>query len=1358
MPSAAARSYSASRSLRLAIAALGPLLLGQVPSHAIAQMSRANLPFSGISPGGVDMSTGELILVMRPDLVIDGPLPVIYQRYYASRLASDGYASGHLGPNWLGTYDWSLSVVGSNATLVTNRGAVIRFTSGSGGTWGLASPTYAKFKLDVLPGGTWRFTNPLDRRLYFFDGVTWLLNQIQDEHGNALSLTYAAGGGLLSQVSDGLGRMLSFTYDPSGLLTQVTDGPRTVHYSYAAGGVLTGFTDAAGRAWSYANNPGPIQGLLVGVTEPLGNTPMTEAYDATGRVMSQTDALGNTATYSYGGPTGNVFTDPLLNSWSYQHDASGRLMTLMDPTGGPTSFTYDPLGRLSMATRPMGDPTSFTYDGASGYPSIVSFADGSSISWGYGSHSLGGATIFDLSTETYADGTMQSFGRDLAGNLTNLTDQAGNHWLGTYNTRGQVLTWTNPAGGMTTFTYDPQGRPATCRDNAGNTTNCGYDALSRLTQVTWPGGTSRMYAYDALDEPTRLTDERGKLWNLAWDEDQRLMTTTDPLLEAASYAYDGLDRMTQVTDPLGHGTLFTYDPSGRLMTETDRSGRTTTYQYDGLNRLIGVLDPAGGLDAMSWDPNSRMISAQDPLGHTTSFVYDLLDRVTHVTDPVGTGYDYGYDIMGRLRTATAPLGHSKSFNYDARGLLTSFLDGASETDYARTVLGEISLVTDPNHNGWPRTYDPQGRLITAADPLGRTTMYEYDALSRPFHISRPDGSVVQIDYDPAGRVTGESFGATGPAVSYGYDDANRLTSATGAAFAYDAAGRMAGSNGFGMTYDSEGRLLSETLSPGKVVTYSYESRGLLSQATDWIGGVTSFSYDAGRRLTGVTRPNGTLATYAYDNADRLTSAVEKTPGPSQISSIAITRDALGQATGIDRRVPLMPGQTMASNASFTYDPASQVNGVSHDPLGRMTSDASRSFQWDGASRLMHYAAGADSPSFTYDAFGRILSSSQGSQVATLGWNYGHNPPTNDDLQVTLPSRFDLCVRAPSGLLLYKVNGSTGTRSYYHYDEAGNTAYLTNDGGQVTTEYAYGPFGGVSALGQTADNLFTFGAARGMMALATNGVSTGLWHAGGDVYDERTMRVVSGNAVNSGSDASPEWKWQDVESPQWKWQDVASPQWKWQDVASPELNPQPFPPAPGSSVALNPQPFPPAPSGISEMRGNDMIVGLSPFDYSFSQQRDALHREQAGTAMHELGHTVGLGHDSDGLSGTWESNGWVDNDCNGEISGGGGTFDPKGGVFRHFGVFGHNSDAGARPHNPWEYLAPPWKREPGSSKLNAILIQAAQGVHPDYPPTDDPWIHWTPVFTPPDPGPYGLVGGDIFTSSRPFQNPCTWCPK
>jgi YD repeat-containing protein len=1112
------------------------------------------------------MATGELILVMRPDLSMDGPFPVLFRRYYASMLAREGFASGHLGLNWLGTYDWSLSVAGSIVNVITNRGQRIQFQQGPVGGWNLLSPTDENYRLDFV-GGIWRFTHPGIRQVLLFDGTSHLLTQILDEHGNALSLGYISGR--LSQVTDGLGRSLTFGYDATGLLILVADGTRSVSYAYTSG-LLTGVTDAGAHTWTYAYiQPGPTQGLLVGVTEPLGNTPVTQMYDPLGRVMSQTDALGGMATYSYDAPPGSVFMDPLGNMWTYLHDSLNRLMTLTDPAAGATSFTYDALGRLATSTRPLGDMTSFAYDAASGYPNSITLGDGSMLTYTFGSHSVSGASLFDLSTAHYPDGAMETYGRDGAGNLTDYADRGGFHWLGTYNSRGQILTSTNPSAGVTTFTYDPQGRPATERDNAGNTTNYAYDGLSRLTQITWPDATHQSYAYDAFDHETSLTDERGKLWSYAYDANGRLMTETDPLTEATGYLYDALDRVMQVVDPLGHATGYAYDPAGRLMTMTDRSGRATGYQYDTVGRLSGVSDPAGGTTTYSYDADGRLLMVQDPLSHSTSFGYDMLDRITHMTDPVSTGFDYSYDAMGRILTANTALGHAESFHYDPRGLLSSFFDVTSETDLARTPLGEVSQLTDPNRNGWPRGHDAQGRITSAADPLARTTTYEYDGLSRPIHIGRPDGSVQQITYDPAGRVTGES-NTDGTSFTYSYDDANRLTGANGASFAYDAAGRMTSSNGFTMTYDNEGRILSETYAPGKVVSYSYDSRGLPSQMMDWMGGATTFTHDAAHRLTGITRPNGETAAYAYDAADRLVSSVESRPPPqnSPLASIAITRDALGQPTSIERREPLMPGVTTPSTTAFAYDPASQIEGLSYDPLGRLLSDGTRSFQWDGASRLTHYAAGADSPRFTYDAFGQQLGATQPNSAVAQAWNYGRGYPTNDDMAVSLPTpRTSYNVRAPSGLLLYSIDGSTGARSFYHYDENGNTMFLTNGAGAVVTEYAYTPTGGVAVLGQTGNNFFTWDAAAGAMQLGLSG----LFREGGRIYDPRNAGVISGPG---GEEIYPDKHGRVKVQFFWLGNDPGPP-------SSPsswvELNPQPFPPAPGSWVELNPQPFPPGAS-------------------------------------------------------------------------------------------------------------------------------------------------------------------------------------
>src|SRR6185503_1311463 len=410
-------------------------------------------------------------------------------------------------------------------------------------------------------------------------------------------------------------------YEPtSGLLSQVSDGTRAVHYNYT-GGVLSSFIDAAGKPWTISTNPGPLQNLITGIHQPMGNTPVTHSYDPLGRVASQTDALTHTANYTYDTPTGNVFTDPAGNPWTYQHDPN-RLTTLRDPNAGNTNFFYDPLGRLSSFARPMGDPTSFDYDPASGYVGAIHFADGTMASFDHGPHAVAGAQIFDITAAHYPDGTNAILNRDAAGNLMTYLDQAGFPWNGTYNSRGQVLTWTNPgngaATGTTTFTYDTQGRLFSIRDHAGNTTSYGYDPLGRVNQINWPGTTHRQFTYDNRDNITLIGDESGNPWSYAYDDNGRLMTATDPLLHATGFVYDGLDRVMQVSDPLGHATLYDYDLNGRLFHKTDRSGRVTTYQYDALNRLQAVSDPAGAPTSFGYDGDSRMIFARDALGHSQS--------------------------------------------------------------------------------------------------------------------------------------------------------------------------------------------------------------------------------------------------------------------------------------------------------------------------------------------------------------------------------------------------------------------------------------------------------------------------------------------------------------------------------------------------------------------------------------------------------------------------------------------------------------------------------------------------------------------------------------------------------------------
>ena len=325
---------------------------------------------------------------------------------------------------------------------------------------------------------------------------------------------------------------------------------------------------------------------------------------------------------------------------------------------------------------------------------------------------------------------------------------------------------------------------------------------------------------------------------------------------------------------------------------------------------------------------------------------------------------------------------------------------------------------------------------------------------------------------------------------------------------------MTSCNGITMTYDAEGRMTSETFAPGKAVTYAYDVRGQLRQVTDWIGGATAFTHDAAGRLTGMTRPNGTSAANAYDPAGRLSSTIQNFPGPVPLtaSSIWITRDALGQVAGILRSAPLVPAVQSPATTNLAYDAASQIAGLSWDPLSRLTSDGSRTFVWDGASRLTHFTAGGENPTFTYDAFGQPLTRTDGAASEQYLWNYAHARPVLEVINPG-PPNIRYFIYTPDGLLLESIAGVSGARTFYHYDENGNVMFLSDDTGNVTASYAYSPSGDVTVSGTPPSNPFTFGAAGGILQLGSSGPF--LARRSAVIYDPRTSRFISGGATASG---------------------------------------------------------------------------------------------------------------------------------------------------------------------------------------------------------------------------------------------------
>jgi RHS repeat-associated protein len=422
-----------------------------------------------------------------------------------------------------------------------------------------------------------------------------------------------------------------------------------------------------------------------------------------------------------------------------------------------------------------------------------------------------------------------------------------------------------------------------------------------------------------------------------------------------------------VSDPLGHEQSFTYDAFHRLLTETDGLTRTTTYAYD----LAG-----------------RRTSRHDRNGATVTYTYDAAGRLLTKTLPGGNATTYDYDGFGRLTSADDP-DSRLDFTYDASSDLTSQRSrgvGASMPDvtmsFAYSRPGVPSTITTPA-GVTSYGFDDRLRLTTVDGPTAGPINLSYDAADRLTSISRPNGVVDQLTWNPAGELLSRiSRLGSAPVASatYSYDDeANRLSLVDDI-----------GTHSF--THDAVGRLLSADHPAAAATpdeTYTYD---LVGNRTSWQGSPAStVVYDAANRL----RSDGTY-NYLYDNEGNLVRKTNRTSGagttldwnadhqllavhlPGGGGTTSYRYDPLGRrievqaATGTTRFAYLGPNVALEYSASNVLV-ASYVTGFKPGEVYTRTASGTTSYYLQdgiGSTVALTDSAGVVTSRFTYNAFGQ----------------------------------------------------------------------------------------------------------------------------------------------------------------------------------------------------------------------------------------------------------------------------------------------------------------------------------------------------------------------------------------------------
>jgi RHS repeat-associated protein len=531
---------------------------------------------------------------------------------------------------------------------------------------------------------------------------------------------------------------------------------------------------------------------------------------------------------------------------------------------------------------------------------------------------------------------------------------------------------------------------------------------------------------------------------------------------------------------------------------------TFTYPADTNSQRLRFRVQGSDLKVKLWATSEAEPAAWTWQGTDTSITAPGVVQLVH-SHTNGTRAVYLDDLT--IKDLATP---TLRYEYHPDGNLWRYHDGAGEaTTYGYDPLGRQTTVTDPLNRTTTFGYDPAGRLIhkqdhggdCAASPRAGCSTMSYDDAGQLTAIDYSDPAtpdVTNIIYDDLGRRTAMTDG-TGTS-TWSWDSLGRLTTATDGASQIVSHGYDRRSNRTSITY------------PGSTgtVTRTFDDAGRLSKVTDWAGRETLFGYDRNGFLTTQTYPNGTTATATPDAAGRPTGinhAGTTTPS-TPFAAFSYGRDNLGQISSVSTTgipadnhtygyTPLNQIKTdnsgtytyhkadnlarFPSGANLAHDPGNQITSITanaetttfaYDNRGNRTSitpptGAATSLTYDQANRL----TGHDTADATYTYNGNGLRTAKtiggtGGTTTAYTWDTAANVP------LLLTEGTTNYTYGPGGFPLAQIT-STGTVTYYHYDQLGSTRALTNAAGTVTATYTYDPYGSLAGSTGTATNPFRY---------------------------------------------------------------------------------------------------------------------------------------------------------------------------------------------------------------------------------------------------------------------------------------------
>lgn len=575
------------------------------------------------------------------------------------------------------------------------------------------------------------------------DALTNLTHLAYDPRSNLTSVTdarsltttyeYNEHNQVIRRVSPDTG-VSTYSYDAAGNVTRVTD----------ARGVTTVYTyDALNRPATVAYLPNASPqiiftydqqdlsadmglynagvGFLTGISDETGTTSFR--YDDRGNLTESRQVIDG------------VFADNITLVSRYGYDAADRVVQVLYPSGMTVTYSRDTHGRITDVDAAYDDGTGVVAASVIGSLSYSAFDRLTSGTYGNG---LALNRSFDndwrLSTNTIPGALGQTFGYDLNGNISDITDSVNTAMSATYS-------------------YDPMNRLARETD-AGGDFEYSYDSLgNRLEKTDLPAGTALQTNTYAIDS-NRLTSSNGAVrtydavgntlsdgvntWS--YSDSNRMRTFSTSGNAVAEYRYNGLgQRSTKLLVNASDGflTVLSFGPSGELLSETiySRSGVLQSYRD-----FIWLNDAPVGALQTSYNGGS----VQD--AHLLAVHADHLNTPRVVTNDAGTVvWRWLGDAFGDVDDDVTSSGTSIGLEFNLR-FPGQYLDRESSSFY-----------------NYFRDYDPGLGRYLQSDPIGILRDYSDPGLQMAI-----DMGLLEIT-GSAGELLNHSYGYVGQNPLFWFD-------------------------------------------------------------------------------------------------------------------------------------------------------------------------------------------------------------------------------------------------------------------------------------------------------------------------------------------------------------------------------------------------------------------------------------------------------------------------------------------------------------------------------------------------------------------------------------------------------------